>query len=133
MIDFGTAKVLINRSLAAFTPEGGPKWVIDEEQAEEFDIGWLPCWIGEDILHRDPRPQMAGNCPVFVHGEDGELQAFSMKTKRVATTQSHLGEFNPNDPRGGMWLINPKIIRWSSQSSSPLLRNLRRNAIGFSG
>lgn len=78
MIDRNFARSLVERFLATLHPHDGFGYVVEDNQTEEFDIGWLFFWTREDIPNRKRRPPITGNCPIFIHRDGGQIYMYPL-------------------------------------------------------
>src|SRR5262249_5374636 len=79
MIDRDAAKSLVLRYLSTRPCKHGSRWVVLDDDTEEFDIAWMFCWTLERLTKPGHQGTgMVGNYPILVDKRDGLLYAWTM-------------------------------------------------------
>src|SRR5262245_48690634 len=79
MIDQDAAKSLVLRYLSTRPCKHGSRWVVLDENTEEFDIAWMFCWTLERFMKPGYQGTgMVGNYPILVRKTDGALFMWTM-------------------------------------------------------
>jgi hypothetical protein len=74
MIDRDAAKTLVLRYLSARPCKHGSRWIVLNEDTQEFDIAWMFCWTLERLkMPGNTGTGMVGNYPILVRKSDGAL------------------------------------------------------------
>jgi hypothetical protein len=79
MIDRDAAKSLVLRYLSIRPCLHGSRWVVVDDETQEFDIAWMFCWTLERLTRSGAQGSgMVGNYPILVDKRDGSLYAWTM-------------------------------------------------------
>jgi hypothetical protein len=85
MLDFEAAKrVAFERWLSAFVNEPGGPAIIQDDQCEEFEWGWLISWGPSDPEKVATEKRRWGRLPILVDRITGEIQLVSTAGPNIA-------------------------------------------------